>query len=120
MITSKYFNESEFNRCTPSCSLQDMDQGFMNKLDAVRDEVGIPLMLSSAHRPRTWELSKGRSGEGDHPQGKGVDIKCYSSSTRYKIVRAAFKIGFRRIGIANGFVHLGDGDNLPNDVIWLY
>jgi len=120
MITSRHFSEIEFNRCTPSCSLQDMNQAFMHKLDRLRDKAGIPLTLNSAYRSIAWEKSKGRSGSGDHPQGKGADIRCYASNTRYKIVKAAFEIGFRRIGIAKNFVHVGDGNNLPNDVIWLY
>lgn len=120
MIKSKYFSESEFERCTPSCSLQDMDQQFMDKLDAVREDAGIPLILNSAYRSIDWEKSNKRSGNGDHPQRKGVDIRCYTSNTRYKIVKAAFKNGFKRIGISASFVHLGDGDNLPENVIWLY
>ena len=120
MITSKFFGESEFKRCSPSCSLQDMDQGFMNKLDLVREYAGIPLAISSANRPVPWELAKGRSGKGDHPQGKGVDIKCNASTTRWKIVNAAIKAGFTRIGIAKSFVHVGCGENLATCVIWTY
>lgn len=120
MITSKYFKESEFKRCTPSCSLQDMDQEFMNKLDAVREDAGIPLVLTSAFRAKAWELKKGRTGSGDHPQGKGADIRCYSSQNRLKIIKSALKVGFDRVGISSSFVHLGDGDNLPENVIWLY
>lgn len=120
MITSNYFKESEFQKCTPSCSLQDMDQDFMNKLDQLREEAGIPLVLNCAYRSPAWEKSKGRSGSGDHPQRKAVDIRCNDSANRYKILRAAFKLGFKRIGIANGFIHVGTGSNLPNDVVWMY
>lgn len=120
MITSKYFKEEEFHKCSPSCSLQDMDQAFMNKLDLLREEAEIPLVINCAYRSVEHDKSKGRSGKGDHPQRKAVDIRCNSSSNRFKIVRAAFIVGFRRIGIANGFIHVGMGDNLPNDVIWLY
>ena len=119
-ITAKYFTEAEFRRCTPPCSLQDMDQQFMRKLDASREEAGIPYVLNSAYRSRAWELSKGRTGRGDHPQGKGVDIKCNTSVNRMKIVRALLDNGIRRIGIAKTYVHAGDGDDLPKDVIWDY
>lgn len=119
-ITAKYFTEAEFRRCTPPCSLQDMDQGFMHKLDNARYEAGIPFVLNSAYRPVSWELSKGRSGKGDHPQGRGVDIRCNTSANRMKIIKALLNNGIRRIGIAKTYIHAGDGDGLPKDVIWHY
>ena len=120
MIKSKHFKEEEFGRCNPRCSLQDMNQSFINKLDTLRDVAGIPLVLNCAYRPVAWEKSKGRSGQGDHPQGRGADIRCNNSATRFKILTAAREVGFRRIGVAASFIHVGDGDNLPQDVVWLY
>lgn len=120
IVKSRYFAEAEFRRCTPPCSLQDMDQGFMRKLDSARSQAGIPFVLNSAHRSVAWEVSKGRSGKGDHPQGKGVDIRCNSSSNRMKIIQALLDNGIHRIGIAKTYIHAGDGDNLPKDVIWHY
>lgn len=119
-ITAKYFTEAEFRRCTPPCSLQDMDQQFMRQLDAARASAGIPFVLNSAYRSPAWELSKGRTGRGDHPQGRGVDIRCNTSANRMKIVRALLDNGFRRIGIANTYVHAGLGKDLPQDVMWDY
>lgn len=119
-ITAKYFSEQEFKRCSPACSLQNMDQEFMNKLDKVREMAKIPLVLNSAYRNVAWEKSKKRSGKGDHPQGKGVDIRCNTSENRFKILHAAIMVGFTRIGIGKTYIHLGDGDNLPSPVIWHY
>lgn len=120
MITSKYFKEAEFQRCSPSCSLQEMSQAFINRLDATREAAGIPLLLSSAYRSAAWDKAKGRSGKGDHPQGMGADIVCRSSDTRMKILRAAFEVGWTRIGIGDTFIHLGMGADLPDNVVWLY
>ena len=119
-VTAKYFSEAEFRRCTPPCSLQDMDQQFIRQLDAARASAGIPFVLNSAYRSPAWELSKGRTGRGDHPQGRGVDIRCNTSANRMKIVRALLDNGFRRIGIANTYVHAGLGKDLPQDVMWDY
>jgi len=120
MKTSRHFKESEFQRCVPACSLQDMDQDFLNKLDALRDKCGIPLLLTSAYRSLEWERSKGRTGSGDHPSRRGVDISANNTATKFKIVKAAIELGFRRIGIANSFVHVGDTKTLAQDVLWLY
>lgn len=120
MITAKYFTESEFRQCVPSCSLQDMDQDFMRKLDNARYQAGIPFVLNSAYRSVAYEKSKGRSGQGDHPQRKGVDIRCNTSSNRMKIIRALLDNGFTRIGIGKTYIHAGMGVNLPQNVIWHY
>jgi len=119
MITAKYFKEIEFQRCTPQCSLQNMDQKFMNTLDALRAQAGIPLVLNCAFRSAAYDKAKGRSGNSAHTRGKAVDIRCNSSATRLKIVQAALAIGIRRIGVAGTFVHVDTDSSLPNG-IWTY
>lgn len=120
MITAKYFKEAEFKRCTPSCSLQDMDQGFMQTLDALRSISGIPLVLNCAYRSRAYDLKKGRSGNSAHTRGKAVDIRCNSNSTRSKIVASALALGITRIGIGKNFIHVDTDASLPQNVIWHY
>lgn len=120
MITSKYFSESEFNRCSPSCSLQDMKQTTISKLDTAREIAGIPFVLTSAYRSREWDQSKGRSGTGAHTLGKAVDIRCNTSRNRFLIVNALLKAGFKRIGVAKTFVHADDSETHDQSVMWLY
>lgn len=117
---SKYFSPAEFQRCTPSCLITDMDPDFLEYLDAFREFVGIPLVLSCAYRSVAWEKSKGRTGNSAHTRGKAVDIVCNTSATRYKIVYAALHFGFRRIGIGKNYIHLDNDKSLPQGVIWHY
>lgn len=120
MITAKYFNESEFRACVPSCSLQDMRQSTMNRLDAARELAGIPFVLNCAYRSPAWDKSRGRSGDGAHPHGCAVDIRCNSSSNRMKIVQACLAVGFTRIGIGKTYVHADDDETKPQNVMWHY
>lgn len=120
MVTSKYFKEPEFKRCVPSCSLQDMNQQFMTALDALRAQAGIPLVLNCAYRSVQWDKSKGRSGNSAHTRGKAADIRCNASATRWKIVRAALALGFKRIGIGKDYIHVDMDSSLPQNVIWHY
>ena len=120
MITSKYFSEKEFNRCTPSCSLQDMNQEFMNKLDKLRELSGIPLVINSAFRSVQYEKSKGRNGTSSHVLGVAVDIRCNDSRNRFKVLEGALKLGFRRIGVAKSFIHLDISKRHAKNVIWTY
>ena len=116
----KYFKEEEFKECTPSCSIEDMDKDFLELLDKLREQAGIPLILNCAYRSKEWDLKKGRSGNSSHTKGKAVDIKCTNSANCYKIIKAALEVGINRIGIGNGFVHLDNDESLPQEVIWNY
>ncbi len=120
MIISSCFKEYEFNNCTPSCSLQDMEQSTIDKFDKARLIAGIPFIPTCGYRSKEWDLSKGRSGEGAHPKRKAIDLKCTDSISRYKIVDALLKAGFKRIGIAKTFIHADDAEDLSQCVIWMY
>lgn len=118
--TPRYFSQAEFKRCTPSCSMTQMDDNFLRTLDLVREYAGIPLVLNCAYRSAAYDKAKGRNGNSAHTRGKAVDIRCNASTTRWKIVRAAIDAGIRRIGIGSTFVHLDNDDTLPQCVMWHY
>ena len=117
---SAYFHPSEFQRCTPPCSIEQMDQRFLDLLDVVREAAGIPLVLNCAYRSMEWDLALGRSGNSAHTRGLAVDIRCNTSANRYRIIRAALLCGIRRVGVGSSFVHLDVDPSLPQDVIWHY
>ena len=117
---SKYFSPSEFTRCNPSCDISQMDEGFLALMDRVRELAGIPLVINSAYRSRSYELTKGRSGNSAHCKGKALDIRCNTSVNRFKIVAAAINAGIKRIGIGKTFVHLDNDASLPQRVMWDY
>ena len=120
MIASKYFKEEEFCRCYPSCSLQDMKQTTMNKLDTAREIAGISFVLTSAYRSPEHDRSRERSGTGAHTLGRAIDIRCNTSGDRFLIVDALLKAGFKRVGIARTFVHADDSGVHDQEIIWLY
>ena len=119
-ITAKYFSEAEFRRCTPPCSLQDMRQDVMTRLDNARYQAGIPFVLNSAYRSVEYEKSKGRSGNSAHTRGYAVDIRCNTMGNRMKVVQALLDNGFNRIGIAGTYVHADFDPKLSKNLIWLY
>lgn len=119
-MRSKYFQAAEFKRCQPACTIDQMDQGFLDLLDQVRERAGIPLVLNCAYRSVAHEKAQGRSGNSAHTRGRAVDIRCNASATRYKIVAAALACGIRRVGIGKTFVHLDNDTTLPQGVMWDY
>lgn len=108
----KFFTEEEFNALTPSCSLSDMDETFMKRLDFVRGLTGRPLFLNCAFRSSDWDKSKGRTGNSFHCKGLAVDVHCVDSKYRASLVASAFIAGIHGIGIYPDFVHL-DGRKEP-------
>lgn len=120
MITSKYFNEEEFQACNPPCSLQDMKQSTMDKMDKAREIYGRPIYLNCAYRSSEHDKVKGRSGTGSHTLGYALDPRCENSSDRYDLVIALLNAGFKRIGIAKNFIHADDSPGHSQNVIWTY
>lgn len=113
----RYFDESEFLRCSPPCSMSQMDPVLLSRLDELREIVGFPIVLNSAFRSADYDVSRGRSGKGMHTYGQAVDVRCSSSAQRGAIVAAALSLGFNGIGIASTFIHLDIRKDLS---IWLY
>ncbi|MDD4778907.1 MAG: D-Ala-D-Ala carboxypeptidase family metallohydrolase [Fermentimonas sp.] len=118
MTTSKYFKESEFQSCSPSCSLQDMQQSTMSKFDKARELAGIPFVINSAYRSSEWDRSKGRSGTGAHTLGRAIDIRCNTERNRFLVLSSLIKAGFKRIGIYKRFIHADDSPNHTQEIIW--
>ena len=118
MTKSKYFSEREFQRCTPPCSLRDMDQETIDKFDKARQLAGIPFVINSAYRSVDYEKSKERAGTSAHTLGRAMDIRCNDPRNRFKIVNALLKAGFNRIGVYDTFIHADNSTNHEQAVIW--
>ena len=126
MITSKHYTEADFNRCTPSCSLQDMNQSTMDMLDKATDISGVKYRFTSAARTLEHEKSRGRAGTSSHvSRGNGamaVDIATPDSRTRFLVMKGLVGAGFTRIGInlASNFYHVDNSPNHDKRVIFTY
>lgn len=115
----RYFKNTDFERCTPACSIDSMDASFLCTLDKLRERLGKPIILTSAYRTKFYEKSKGRSGTSSHCKGLAVDIRCDSSLYRHLLISAILDvIPSARIGIYPTFVHL-DVDTDKPCVIWV-
>lgn len=120
MKTFIYFKQEEFEKATPKCSLSDMNERFMLKLDDARLISGVPYKINSAYRTVEYEKLKGRNGKSSHTKGLAVDIRCINSNERYNIILGLLEAGFNRIGIGKDFIHVDDDQTKPNNVIWVY
>lgn len=117
MVKLRYFKELEFKNAKPSCSLDDMSEEFMLKLDEARSICCVPFVINSAYRSPEYEKQHGRSGSSSHCKGLAVDISCTDSVSRLKMLLALLAVGFRRIGIYPTFLHV-DSDISKPVSIW--
>lgn len=103
-----HFSKTEFQMCTPSCELEDMDSEFLKKLDKLRDLCGFPIILNCAYRSKKHDISKGRSGTSYHCVGRAADLRILDSNKRALLVQNAFRVGLKGVGVYKRFVHVDD------------
>lgn len=121
------FKKEEF--ACRHCGQCHMDEGFLDKMQLVRDTIGIPMIVSSGFRCPEYNVQVSSTGEdGPHTTGHAADIRI-SGQNAFKLVKAAAIIGMTGIGVAqkgafhSRFIHL---DDLPNSVrtprpwVWSY
>lgn len=114
-----------FDCCNPSSDIKDLHPVLYSMLEDMEKDLGFELCIHSAYRSLEYDKSKGRSGDSCHCEKLAVDIHCMVNNVRFKLVRAAIKVGFNRIGIGRTFIHLDIGaeyssKNKSSDVLWLY
>lgn len=113
MIKLRHFKPEEFEKATPACSIDQMDESFLLKLDDARSICSYAFVINSAYRSPEYERSKGRSGTSSHTKGLAVDISCFTSVCRLKIIMALLAVGFRRIGVYPTFIHVDSDISKP-------
>ena len=115
----KYFNDkNDFKG-----NMDKMNPKLLGMLDALRAEYGFPIILTSSYRSPEHSIEAAKDKPGEHAYGAAVDIKCVGGEATLRLVKAALKIGFLRIGVSrkNNFVHLGIGyPGAPTMTMWTY
>ncbi len=102
----RYFGRHEFRHP------DEMSEELLLRLDEVRHEAGVPIGITSDYRP---------GDGGAHGRGLAVDISGVDGMTsrwRFLVLRAAFKLGWHRIGVYDHHVHLDIDDSLAPEVCW--
>lgn len=112
-----YFSKSEF-KC-PCCSKAVVSRKLVFMLDLARSLAGVPFNISSGYRCKKHNSQVGGVKNSAHLIGLAVDIEVANNLVRLKILRALVIVGFNRIGISKGFIHV-DIDKSKPDNIWLY
>lgn len=119
---TEYFTHKEL--ACHCCDRQEFNPDTRAKFNALREDVGFPMNMSSGFRCPQYNTEMGYTQT--HATGQAGDIEC-SHKQAFEIVKKAFKHGFTGIGIkqkgSKRFVHLDDLTQLsgrPRPHIWSY
>lgn len=110
MITGvTHFTQNEFSNHIR------MNEWLVKRLDLLREMVQLPIYVTSSFRG---------GDPGAHGDGDAVDIsdnlqsKKLSSTWRFRVLRAAFQLGFTRVGVYDKHIHLDLSQRLDQEVCW--
>lgn len=98
----------------------DPSPELVRKLDILRGLVNRPIIITSGRRGPKANADAGGVPNSEHMVGEGADLLAIESRERFMLADAAYKAGFRRIGIGRNFVHVGVSTTLAQDVLWTY
>ena len=114
----KHFKVKEFN--CPCCGVRSMDEHLLRLLDSARIQAGVPFVINSGYRCRDHNHRVGGSPTSSHLKGLAADIATLTARKRFQILKALIYVGFTRIGISEGFVHVDVDPDKQEDSLWVY
>ena len=120
-----HFETQEFDsKDMPGSGAKFMDNAFLQMLDDARSIAGIPFNITSGYRSEKINKLAGGVKNSSHLVGRAADIAVGSGNERLIIIMALIQVGFRRVGVARGFIHT-DNDSISMggtkpDSIWTY
>jgi len=115
-MTFKYFKLEEF--ACKHTGKNAIEEEFVHRLDALREECGFPFTITSGYRHHTHPVESRKSTIGTHCRGIAADIAVGNGIERATLVANAFKLGFTGIGVAKGFIHVDIRES--DSVLWVY
>mgnify|MGYP000583100622 CR=1 FL=1 len=84
-----------------------VDEELVEKLQQLRDKLGVPLVINSAYRCPERNKQVDGADNSQHLYGKAADISLHTIPMDIIEIKAlAKKVGFNGIGLYNTFIHL--------------
>ena len=129
---TKNFSTTEMHcQCNYGCGQHEMDDEFMRMLQALRDEAGYALRISSGRRCQLHnsDISSHHLKAGIHTFGKAVDILTghINTSSVLNLVKLSQSIGFTGLGLnfrgerKSRFLHVDSrNSDFSAPAIWTY
>lgn len=122
----KHFSRDEF-KCKCGCGRNEIKDDFVTRLDALREELGFPIRVSSGYRCPAHNAKVSSTGlTGPHTTGYAADL-LVDRGKAYALVVICKNYGFTGIGCQQKgnvrFIHLDclpDAPGQPRPTVWSY
>lgn len=102
----------------PDVKKEDLSQELLVRAEQGSALSGFDWIITSGYRPGVNGIDHGIAN-GPHMSHKAIDIRCHDSQTRFKIKKALYSVGFRRIGQNSIHLHVDCDETKPQDVEWI-
>ena len=114
---AKHFKHEEF-QCSCGCGFNEINPILVQKLDILRELLGMPLKIHSGCRCEAYNKKVGGKTDSAHTRGKAADIGINGGVMRYAFLLLALK-HFKRVGVYGTFCHVDVDTELPQMVVWV-
>jgi hypothetical protein len=112
-FTQKEYYDASFGTTGKAFNLSDAT---IKGGQIIRDYFGVPMKVTASYRTRDWDISKGRSGIGQHTQRTASDYAFLDDDTLFKfhkeilergeLYQALRNAGINGIGLYDNFLHI--------------
>ena len=111
MITTKNFNPNSDPKllCTcghPDCDKRSVNQFTLNQVQRVREDRGVPMIITSGGRCPNHPNEITKEAPGDHQKQYAVDVHYDNIIERNKLMVLAGRHGATRVAYGETFVHM--------------
>ena len=114
-----YFDIEDFYcNCEREHDEEFVDPKLVSFLDIARDYAGIPFVITSGYRCAEHNRDIGGVSDSAHLKGKAADIKVEGSRSRFLILRSLIRVGFKRIGVYDTYIHVDIDESKSTKVVW--
>jgi uncharacterized protein YcbK (DUF882 family) len=116
---SEHFSRSEF-KCSCGCGFNHVSLELIHLLEAIREEYGKPMRVTSGCRCYNHNDSVGGVSNSAHLRGTAADIYIDNGADRRRLVDCGVMLFASGIGVARTFIHFDVCDVLPRPSLWSY
>ncbi len=104
---AEHFNLREF-QCKCGCGTVKISSRLVSVLEALRQELGVPFVITSGYRCDDHNMRVGGAINSYHVQGLACDIACPRGYTVEEFAKICLDHGFTGVGAypSQGFVHV--------------
>jgi len=114
-LTDNFYRD-EF--ACPCCGSATIDNQFVKTLQRLRSAYGRAITITSGVRCTKHNAEVGGETFSAHLYGFAADIACTDSTQRWELVALCMRM-FRRVGVYNGWIHVDNDPQKPQNVMWV-